>query len=247
MPLNVGGSVISKEMGDFYSRLSVAGSYITNGLVLYLDAGVPESYPGSGTSWFDYSGNGNTGTLTNGPIFNSGNGGSIVFDGVNDRINLGFSSTLDITSSMTIEGFIYPTAYKVGGGGGGMLITKVASYYTELDSNGKIRAYYYGLNSPGYHNSNATVPLNTWTYYAVVRNVSTDSIIFYINGVLDRTISSITGNITVQQSFPVTLGSYNGSGYEYTGRIATGKIYNRALSAAEIQQNFNATRNRFGI
>ena len=60
---------------------------VTDGLVLCLDAGNRKSYPGSGTSWVDMSGNNNTGTLTNGPTFGGGNGGSIVFDGVNDFVN----------------------------------------------------------------------------------------------------------------------------------------------------------------
>jgi hypothetical protein len=201
----------------------------------------------TGGGWADLSGRGNNGELVNGVIESADNLGALVFDGTNDRVELGFSSTLDISASITIEGFIYPTAYKTTGGYGGMLITKVASYYSELDYSGKIRAYYYGLNSPGYHTSNSTVPLNTWTHYAVVRDSDSSSIVFYINGSLDRTITSITGSITVQQTYPVTLGSYNGSGYEYTGRIASGKIYNRALTAAEVQQNFNASRGRFGI
>lgn len=195
----------------------------------------------------DLSGKNNFATSVNGPSYNSSNGGSIVFDGTDDRINLPFSSVFDISSSMTMEGFIYPTAYKVGGGGGGMIITKVASYYSELQSDGKIRAYFYGLSSPGYHTSNGTVPLNTWTHFAIIRDANASTIVFYLNGLLDRIISSITGNITVQQTYYLTLGSYVGSGYEYTGRISNAKIYNRALTAAEIQQNFNATRSRFGI
>ena len=62
---------------------------VTSGLVLCLDAGNAKSYPGSGTVWTDLSGNGNTGTLINGPTYNSANGGSIVFDGVNDYANIG--------------------------------------------------------------------------------------------------------------------------------------------------------------
>ena len=201
----------------------------------------------TGGGWADLSGTSNHGELVNGVSYDSSNGGSLVFDGLNTRINLGFSPTLDISNSITIEGFIYPTAYKTSGGYGGMIITKTASYYTELDYSGKIRAYFYGLNSPGYHSGNAYVPLNTWTHYAVVRDSASDRIVFYINGKLDRTVTSITGSITVQQSHPVTLGSYVGSNYEYTGRIASGKIYNRALTALEIEQNFNATRGRYGI
>jgi hypothetical protein len=231
-----------------YRAALYQGTYIISPQHILTPGQVRGTTVTTGGGWVDLSGTGNHGELVNGVSYDSSNGGSLVFDGLNDRINLEFSPTLDISSSITMEGFIYPTAYKSGGGGGGMIITKTASYYTELDgSSGKIRAYFYGLNSPGYHSGNAYVPLNTWTHYAVVRDSTSNSIIFYINGNLDRTISSITGSITVQQSYPVTLGSYVGSNYEYTGRIASGKIYNRALTALEIEQNFNALRGRYGI
>ena len=64
---------------------------VTDGLVLNLDAGFLPSYPGTGSSWYDLGGSGNNGTLENGPTFNSGNGGSIVFDGTNDWVNFGAS------------------------------------------------------------------------------------------------------------------------------------------------------------
>jgi len=61
-------------------------SIVMNGLVLCLDAGNTKSYPGSGTTWIDLSGNSNTGTLTNGPTYSSENGGSLVFDGIDDYV-----------------------------------------------------------------------------------------------------------------------------------------------------------------
>jgi len=67
---------------------------ITNGLILCLDAASTKSYPGSGTTWFDRSGNGNNGVLTNGPTFSSTNGGSIVFDGTNDYVQVAGSVTI---------------------------------------------------------------------------------------------------------------------------------------------------------
>ena len=65
---------------------------ITDGLVLCLDAANRKSYPGSGTTWTDLSGRGNTGTLTNGPTYSSANGGSIVFDGTDDIVNTSYVS-----------------------------------------------------------------------------------------------------------------------------------------------------------
>jgi hypothetical protein len=90
-------------------RIAYYGGIVTNGLVLALDAAKKDSYPGSGTLWRDISGNGNNGTLTNGPTFNSGNGGSIVFDGVNDYVQ--YETSLDPYISgnrdFTIELWVY--------------------------------------------------------------------------------------------------------------------------------------------
>ena len=85
---------------------------VTNGLVLNLDAGYLPSYPQNGTSWYDLGPSGNTGTLTNGLTFNSGNGGSIVFDGVDDSTVLPNSSTLSAgIGDFTYNAWIYPLSY----------------------------------------------------------------------------------------------------------------------------------------
>lgn len=220
---------------------------VTDGLAMYVDAANAKSYVSGSSIWYDLGASRSYGILVNSPPFNFSNGGSIVFDGVDDRVDFQFNSAYDISASLTIEAFVYPTAYKVGGGGGAMTVTKVASYYTEIDSNGKVRAYYYGLNNPGYHISTKTIPLNTWSHYAVVRDYNANNISFYINGNIDNTITSITGFIDVQQTYPLTLGSYNGAGYEYTGRIACARMYNKALSADEIFQNYNSQKGRFNI
>jgi hypothetical protein len=144
-----------------------------------------------------------------------------------------------------MESWIYPTAYKTTGGGGGMIITKL-SYYMELAGSGVVRLYFYGLSSEGYHNGTVNVPLNTWSHIVGVRDQINNLVRIYVNGSLDREISSITGNIS-SNTTAVTIGSYSGSSYEYTGRIANTKIYNRALTATEVQKNFNETRSRFGI
>lgn len=67
---------------------------VTNGLILSLDAANTRSYPGSGTVWTDLSRSGINGTLTNGPTFNTANGGNIVLDGTDDYVNCSNSSTI---------------------------------------------------------------------------------------------------------------------------------------------------------
>jgi hypothetical protein len=90
---------------------NVAPNTVTNGLVLYLDAGNTNSYPGTGTSWRDISGNSNNGTLTNGPTFNSANLGSIVLDGTDDYVNCGNNSSINITGTgLTLSAWVYRTA-----------------------------------------------------------------------------------------------------------------------------------------
>jgi hypothetical protein len=84
---------------------------VTDGLVLALDAADTNSYPGSGTTWNDLSGNGNTGTLTNGPTYSSDNGGSIVFDGTNDYVPL--VNNLGDPQQFTIEFWAYPTELNI--------------------------------------------------------------------------------------------------------------------------------------
>jgi hypothetical protein len=126
-----------------------------------------------------------------------------------------------------------------------MLVSKAGCYYLEFANNGKIRVYFYGLSSEGYHESTNTIPLNVWSHVVATRDHINNTISIYINGVLDRNLTSITGNIRVQQSFSLGIGGYNGSGYLFIGHIACGKIYNRALSGAEVAQLYNATKDRY--
>jgi hypothetical protein len=83
---------------------------ITSGCVLSLDAADKLSYKGSGTTWKDLSGNNNTGTLTNGPTFNAGNMGSIVFDGTNDYVGFTYNSIFNPSTSVTLSIWLRLTA-----------------------------------------------------------------------------------------------------------------------------------------
>ena len=101
MPFNIGGFIYNGSISDVQDYQNI----VKRGLVFNLDAGTIESYPGSGTSWYDMSGNENHGTLTNGPTYNSANQGSVVFDGTNDYV-----TTTDVhhgTSEFTLESWVY--------------------------------------------------------------------------------------------------------------------------------------------
>jgi len=80
----------------------------------------------------------------------------------------------------------------------------------------------------------------------VVRNQAANTIVSYINGVVDRTVTGITGSVTAAVN-ALQIGAYSGGGYSFSGRIAGACAYNQALSADQVLQNFNALRGRFGL
>jgi hypothetical protein len=220
--------------------MSVKGgpNTVTSGLVLELDAGNIKSYPGTGTTWFDKSGNAYNGTLINGPTFNTGSLGSIVFDGTNDyatgslptlntwSVHLWYLST-DITSQLVFYPFS-GTANSNGLGFGGT-----------FNSNTNNRWYFFD-GTTTFSSSTTAITTNTWYNLVVTKTSTTYNL--YTNGQLS--LNSTGVDLSFNQ---YTLGR-RGDGVWYTkGNIATAQIYNRELSADEVLQNFNATKTRFGI
>ena len=229
--------------------LAHSPSTVMNGLVLALDAGNPKSYPGSGTTWTDLSGNGNTGTLTNGPTYDSANGGSIVFDGSNDNIT--FSSNPSLTNQVTFETWVKLSSTTPNGLG--------TIFSRETVSSGSYRMLYDSnsfnwvcattnngwYSTPGNSISTGSVTPHTQTYQ-VVGTYNGSNLQLYINGQLRTTGEAITGNILTTGTF--YLMRKNASNIDYgKGNIYSHKIYNRALTASEIQQNYIATKSRFGL
>lgn len=233
---------------------------IENGLVLSLDAGNRKSYLGSGTTWTDLSGRGNTGTLTNGPTYNSSNGGSLTFDGTDDYISLpnaGIRNLLStdctislICSYSTKVGLIFPTligSMSFGGNWAGWRLVFTASNRTLAFSNAS------GINGGNQStlDFNYTFPdnANQFTHVSCTWIASTKAKNTYINGVLTNSTASSTYGFGENTTEGVRIASLsNGQGDNFfSGRVANTILYNRALTAAEIQQNFNALRGRFGI
>jgi hypothetical protein len=219
---------------------------VTNGLVLNLDAGFDPSYPTTGSTWYDLSGNNNSGSLINGPTFNSANSGSIVFDGVDDTVSVPDNAVLDFTVNLTSEVWINLNLYKdisivnAKGDGGGQI---TAYNYLFIGTN---TSFYFRFsdgittqNSPFITKSN--LPENTWGH--VVGVLDTTAIRLYLNGVeigtaTTRTINPNPNNSSLYISGPT---------YSLNGKIAISRIYNRALTATEVLQNYNAQKGRFGL
>ena len=228
----------------------VGPNIITDGLVLALDAGSKKSYPSSGTTWTDLSGNGNIGTLTNGPTFNSANGGSIAFDGTNDYVNCG--NILNYTS----QNFSFNLWFKItnmnpsGRSNAGNYLFNNGfdfqnGYICRVAPNGSVR---FGTSQSGVGQFSGTdagvVTVNTWCNICISRNGST--VLTYFNGV-NATGESDPHTNPASASTNLSIGLNNGSNWYMFGSVAIFMSYNSALSATEALQNYNATKSRFGL
>jgi hypothetical protein len=210
-----------------------------SGLVLALDAGNLKSYPGSGTTWTDLSGNGNTGTLVNGVGYVGTNGGSLSFDGVDDDITITSYqlSTSDSSAPYTLSAWINRTGTTTGGG----IITQYSGSadrfgFRERDSK---LSWWKGGSDLAISTDN--IPTNVWKYVVGVKRTD-NSVSIYIDG---TEVGTGTDNLDFENA-TLKIGRF-GTITPFSGNIAQVSIYNRALTAQEIQQNFNATRSRYSI
>ena len=216
---------------------------VTNGLVLALDAADKNSYSGTGTTWKDLSGNSNNGTLTNGPTFSGGNGGSIVFDGVDDYVNVPYNaSTISFpTNNATICVWFKTSTV---GDGYGVLVTQRSSSDSGIQTYIiSTRLYADGGSTAGV-SSNAIIPNGTISFGGIVYDRTNSLLKLYVNGVFDNQVS-YTGEI--QDTYPIRLGNGAFGDGPYPGNIYIASVYNRALTATEVLQNYNATKTRFGL
>tara|TARA_R110002110_G_C13131704_1_gene688877 strand:- start:43 stop:714 length:672 start_codon:yes stop_codon:yes gene_type:complete len=214
---------------------------VTDGLVFAVDAASARSYPGSGTTATDLAGT-NTITLDNGVGFSSTNGGTFVFDGIDDEINTNLTTQYTDFSCVVIFKNNNTVAW-------GRLVDK--SYST-----GFFISAYFATGGLGYVGAGIIEPSNphgqslqydtsVYNYFVVTRSGTTHTI--YLNG--SGTSASKTGSGSAISATAMAIGSWSGSGtsQRFTGEIPVVKTYNRALTAAEVDQDFNAYRNRFGI
>ena len=218
---------------------------VTEGLVLYLDAANTRSYPGTGTTWSDLSRSGNNGILTNGPTFNSSNGGSIVFGGTDDYVKPPASTTLQLTNFtlsswvkinvQNINQYIIDTSTNASFGYG---------YSYRIKTDNKIRFWAYYANNA--LDSTTTISPNIWYNILVTYDNTTKIQSIYINGVFNVS-NTHTNPFVVSTVTNLQIGGSSILGGYLNGNISQTSIYNRALSATEIRQNYNTTKTRFGL
>ena len=217
-------------------------SIVRDNLVLYFDAANTKSYPGSGTTWTDISGKGNDGTLTNGPTFDSGNKGSIVFDGSNDTVNFQY----DLRSNWTYECWVNKDSKdNFAFLGQGSTSTRNGLHIVMYNDKLRVGMYANDTDANGLYGNTST---GVWYHYAFTYNHSTFLKEIYRNGskltgTPMQTQTSYTGTGTVRIG-----GIYSSGGGKYgNGKMASSKLYNRVLTESEIKQNYNALKGRFGL
>jgi len=224
----------------------VSSKIISDGLVLYLDAANTRSYPGSGVSWKDLSRSVNNGSLVGSPTFNSSNGGTIVFDGINNFVSVPDSNSWDFTNSLTIECWVYVNSYDPGG---------VMFLHQQNGLNpGGFELWVQGTTNVIRFNKNTTTSIivssgvfATGKWNHVVVTIDGTVGIIYLNTVVVGSTSTATlpDNVAGQ----LRIGSYANTGfYELNGRLSCLRIYkDKALTSSEVIQNYNATKSRFGL
>ncbi len=210
----------------------------------------------TGGGWADLTGRGNNGTLVSGVSYTSSNGGSLSFDGTSAYVNYGALS--GSFASFTIITWFYPTVVV----NYNNVLDGNSNYYTsgnvgprlEMDSSGALGWAYSNdtTNNSNFYSHlilSSGLVANTWHYAAITYNGGSNTSITYYNGNatgISRTVvGTPTGFVGSLNNLNVGRGFFNSRYFQ--GRISQTQIYNRALTAAEIQQNYNATKSRYGL
>lgn len=213
--------------------------YPTSGLILNLDAGDSSSYPGTGTTWFDISGNGNNGSMV-GVGYGSGNGGYMEFAGTS-YVNCGANSSLNITSAGTINIIFNPTTWPIGSWAS--LLSKGDTSYRVQNYNGN-PSFDFGTSGLSEIDTYSISPIAKNNWYMVTSVFDGSSKKIYINGVLDRTVS-VTGTISTN-AFNLYLGENSQATNRYfNGKISVAQVYNTVLNQSQITQSYNFFRTRY--
>jgi len=216
---------------------SSSPNIVEDGLVLCLDAGDPKSYPMDGTTFTDRA-NGNNGTL-HGATFSPSNAGALDFDGTNDYVACGNTSDLRFIHSdpFSLEAWVNADSYS----GFHHIIGKTfGNYRLAVTSAG----YSFRLDQNAIATSSGSPVAGVWQHVVATWEPSSVAKV-YVNAVLQTTSNTQLDWTNTDASF--NLGNSHGESYFFNGKIAVGRAYNKTLTLAEIKQNFNALRGRFGV
>ncbi len=225
---------------------SFGGPIVTVGLHFYVDVADNNSYPGSGTTVTDLIGS-KSGTLTNGPTIGTSPSKHINFDGSDDYlVYANYIPTELTTSSYSLEFWFTNNA-----GGGYEGVFGIGPGFQVYSRSSKLEIYQSSNGSASYNvvngakNSTSLGSEGDWNCAVLHRDGT--NINFFINGAADGQTTGVSNNMGVGSVTDILLGAYATNNYRYGGLLGPVRIYNRALTASEILQNFNQQRGRFGI
>jgi hypothetical protein len=234
---------------------NVAPNTVTDGLVFYLDAANTKSYISGSSTWIDISGFQNNGILTNGPTFNTGSGGSIVFDGSNDYVD-------NILQSISIQDntpFSIDIIFRTTTAGAAQLIgnwNTLATPGWRVDIiSGQIRLILISANGSAGRGVRTDLTYNNNSIYhfcvTYSGNSNSNGIILYVNSLAVASTSTLNTSPGTLTNSKITLGASQLNTTSFAnylnGNIYQTKVYNRVLNTTEITQNYNATRTRYGL
>jgi len=216
------------------------GPIVTDGLVLAVDAGNLVSYESGSTTTYSLTGS-LSGSLTNGVGYNSQNGGTWVFDGIDDYITFGNNTATNFyhTDAFSLEAWIKPSAFAgfdtiIGGGYGNYRLAQNSNTLTfRLDSNNLIVE------------QASLLQLNEWQHVAATYDPNTFTAAIYYNGRFIKQGTDATLNWSSTNNFGIGMSVGEGNPYYFPGNIAVGRVYNKTLTAAEVAQNYSATKQKY--
>jgi len=248
---------------------SAAGpNLITDGLSLHLDAANTKSYPGSGTTWTDISGQGINATI-DGSSYNSGNGGYFDFDGTNDNVKVPLTGEVNDalfsgSNNFTVEFWFkadnlnasgasnFRLSQALLGGGNRQIIIIFGNFYDDKEVGVRVNM---GSGFTGPVGSGVdSIDNNTW-YNLIVTYDSSSGFVLYLNGD-QKSTSSLTGTIGFPSSpfdsdnlligcVKDDTNSVNFKDRFFDGKIAICRIYNKVLTGTEVKQNYHAHKWRY--
>lgn len=224
-------------------RISYYGNIVSNGLIMDLDAAKFDSYPKTGTRWYDITWTTSGGTLTNGPVFNSDNGGYFSFDGTNDLVNMGNLSFNTVTLDLWVNIQTFTGNRAILSRGSQALGTGSTFAAWIVTATNTVRNRFFNFSGNSGFVGTANLSANTW--YNLTWTYDNSNIRLYTNSSLTETsalvgplVNASNTNLIIASDFYTQSAEMKSSGF---------KMYNRALTQAEITQNYNAVKGRFGL
>ncbi len=229
------------------SRVQGGGNIVISGLTMYLDAANPKSYVSGSTVWNDISQRGLIGTLTNGPTFSNTKVGSIVFDGVDDYVDIPTSPIVNTSyNNWTIDVWMRPGALVsrfISPSSGGTSFNFITYDAVNQRPTLNISETSIGGNIRVRAGTVRSMLVNNWSMLTI--SINNLSIKIYVNGILTNTYTETIDIVSWEGSW--RLGQRYNNTFWYLGEIAMVKTYSRELSSSEVLQNYNATKSRFGL